>query len=568
LGAERGGGPILNSERSHAEALGRGVFDVPESQCSVENERVFTRADVIVHVLLTVVNVSALAWGLTALLAGVGLREPRLWIAVTVLFPMLVMWELRWLSLPGMRRPRPLPAPVGARVAVITTFVPAVESLEMLERTLRALVALEYEHETWVLDEGDDPDVKSLCARAGARYFTRHGRPDYNTARGRFQTKTKHGNVNTWLHKVGFHDYEVVAMFDPDHIPRRDYLTRLLGYLRDPGVAFVQSPQLYYNQEASFIARGAAEETYAYYSSLQMTGYAGGFPVLVGCHTVHRTAALEQIGGLPAHEADDTAATLLYLAHGWRGVYDPVPLAAGLTPVDWHGYLRQQRRWARSILDLKLRWYPRLFRSLPGRVGVAAGLHGLYYFSGLAAPLVLTYLCYLLLSGQQPLSQGSSLLPLAVIGAVLTCCDFYRQRFYLRPRLEWGLHWRAMILKYAKWPWLVIALLDAVSASTNRFEVTAKKKVYVRRAVTVPHALVGLAIGSVWVVSLLTNRNPDALVQAFAAIAVLASAAIAATGFRRFPAPFGDYLSSRMTIEQQSPEPSQLSATKMHRLGS
>jgi hypothetical protein len=64
------------------------------------------------------------------------------------------------------------------------------------------------------------------------------------------------------------------------------------------------------------------------------------------------------------------------------------------------------------------------------------------------------------------------------------------------------------------------------------------------------------------------DGSASALVQAFAAIAVLASAAIAAAGFRRFPAPFGNYLSSRMTIEQQSPEPSQLSATKMHRLGS
>jgi len=543
---------MLNADESNAEALvGPGVFEAAAHQGVVENEAVFSRADAVVYIVLTILNFAAVSWGVAALVADVGLTEPRFWLVVTVLLPTLVMWELRWLTLPTMRRPQPLAAPVGARVAVVTTFVPAAESLEMLERTVRALVALEYEHETWVLDEGDDPEVKLLCARAGARYFTRHGRPHYNTARGPFQARTKPGNINAWLHEVGFRSYELVAMFDPDHVPRRDYLTRLLGYLRDPSVAFVQSPQLYYNQEASFIARGAAEETYAYYSSLEMAGYGSGFPVLVGCHTVHRTAALEEIGGLPPHEADDTAATLLYLAHGWRGVYDPVPLAAGLTPVDWHGYLRQQRRWARSVLDLKLRWYPRLFSSLPGRVRVAAGLHGLYYFSGLAAPLVLAYLCYLLLSGQQPLSKGSSLLPLAVIIAVLISCDFYRQRFYLRPRLEWGLHWRAMILKYAKWPWLVIALFDAVSGSTNRFDITAKKNVHASRAVTVPHALVGLAIGSVWVISLLTDRHPDALVQVIAAIAVLTSIAIAATGFCRFPAPFDDSLSCWRTSEEQ-----------------
>ena len=40
---------------------------------------------------------------------------------------------------------------------------------------------------------------------------------------------------------------------------------------------------------------------------------------------------------------------------GWQGVYVPEILARGITPVDWMGYLRQQRRWARSVLDFKLR---------------------------------------------------------------------------------------------------------------------------------------------------------------------------------------------------------------------
>ena len=48
-----------------------------------------------------------------------------------------------------------------------------------------------------------------------------------------------------------------------------------------------------------------------------------------------------------------------------------------------------------------------------------------------------------------------------------------------------------------------------------------RQKVYTRRAVTVPHALVGVAIAGVWAFSLFTDRHPEALVQAFAAIAVL-----------------------------------------------
>src|SRR5919206_567306 len=67
-----------------------------------------------------------------------------------------------WFLLLLMRRPRPIPARAGWKVGVATTFVPGAESLEMLEETVRALVAMEYPHETWVLDEGDEPQVRAL----------------------------------------------------------------------------------------------------------------------------------------------------------------------------------------------------------------------------------------------------------------------------------------------------------------------------------------------------------------------------------------------------------------------
>src|SRR5215468_4921127 len=93
---------------------------------------------------------------------------------------------------------------------------------------------------------------------------------------------------------------------------------------------------------------GAAEETYAYYSAAQMAAYALGYPIITGCHNAHRVTALQAVGGFAPHEADDLLLTLHYRARGWRGVYVPQVLARGLTPVDWPGYLQQQRRWARS----------------------------------------------------------------------------------------------------------------------------------------------------------------------------------------------------------------------------
>ena len=76
---------------------------------------------------------------------------------------LIAVWIAPWLSLARMSRPIPMPAPPGLRVAVVTTFVPEEESLELLEHSLAALIALDYPHDTWVLDEGDMPAARALC---------------------------------------------------------------------------------------------------------------------------------------------------------------------------------------------------------------------------------------------------------------------------------------------------------------------------------------------------------------------------------------------------------------------
>jgi cellulose synthase (UDP-forming) len=529
------------------------------------DEHVFGRGDYAVFSVLSVANLAALWVGLLHLL-GPGPLGRSLG-ALFLLAPMLLMWELRWFALPAMRRPRPRPAPPGLRVAVVTTFVPAAEPIAMLEQSLRALLALDYPHDTWVLDEGNDPEVRRLCERVGAHHFSRRDMPEFQRPSGRLQARTKHGNYNAWFDMVGFDRYDAIATFDPDHIPRPGYLTRLLGYLDEPRVGFVQAPQVYYNQAASFIARGAAEETYAYYSSIQMVGYAAGFPVAVGCHTLHRTDALRSVGGLPAHDADDFAVTLMYLAAGWHGVYDPVPLAFGLTPVDWDGYLKQQRRWARSVLDLKLRLYPRVFRRLPPRVRVAAGLHGLYYLSGLLIPIALGYLWVLLISNKPLNHVWTTVEYLALIYGTLTICDLYRQRFFLQPRSEVGLQWRAVILKFAKWPWLLAAVFDVLWSRRRDYEITAKRAQARTRSVLAPHAAVALVLATWWIGAFLIGDRPPSILSLATAAVILISLIVAVSNVRSFPPPYDPALVPDLAHTPTTSEQSHLIPTSLRGRG-
>src|SRR5262249_16209828 len=155
--------------------------------------------------------------------------------------------QIRWFTLPYMRRPRLREARPGWKVAVITTFVPGAEPLEMLEETVRALRVLDYPHDTWVLDEGNADQVRALSHKPGVHQFSRQQPPQFQMASGIFQANSKHGNYNAWLYAIGFDRYDIITAFDPDHVPEPTFLSHVLGYFDDPQVGYVQTAQAYYN---------------------------------------------------------------------------------------------------------------------------------------------------------------------------------------------------------------------------------------------------------------------------------------------------------------------------------
>lgn len=509
---------------------------------NVETTRIFKWWDYAVFAILT----------LTAL--GTGFYFFRYWltleawnsdpIALSFLTLLLAVqvafWLFSWCLLPGMRRPIPVPAQLGWSVGVLTTFVPDAESLEMLRHTVQALVAMDYPHDTWVLDEGDDPRVKALCIRLGAHHFSRKHLPHYQTEEGIFKSRTKYGNVNAWLHEIGFDRYDIISAFDPDHVPKPSFLGRVLGYFEDEQIGYVQAAQVYYNQAASFIARGAAEETYAYYSTIQMASYSLGYPIVTGCHNTHRTRALREIDGFAAHDADDLLITLQYRVSGWQGVYVPEVLAVGLTPTDWTGYLRQQRRWARSVMNIKFRVFPRLAKRLPFRTRAISMLHGLSYLGEAMLPFfALLLLVYLLVFSQVPVLGYLFVPQLFGFLIVLQLNDFFRQRFFLQPREEWGLHWRAGLMRYAKWPYCLLALADVVSNRTIPYILTAKQDTQQsRNTVLWPHFLTTCALALAWLTGFTLHHQPDVVLRIWTVVMMAVSLGLFATQFRRFPAPF------------------------------
>jgi cellulose synthase (UDP-forming) len=247
----------------------------------------------------------------------------------------------------------------------VAVFIPTYdEPLEILLPTIAAAVALEPAHTTWVLDDGDRPEVADLARELGASYLTR---PEHVGA--------KAGNLN---HALSVVTADLIAVLDADHVAAPGFLLRTLPYFGDDRVALVQTPQDFYN-DASFehvrdedgTGRVIFSEQAVFYRELQPGKNRWGGAFWCGTGAVVRTAALGSVGGVATTSVtEDIQTTIRLHRRGWRTVYHDEVLARGLAASTADQYALQRRRWCtgamqvlrqeRPLTDRRLSWGQRL----------------------------------------------------------------------------------------------------------------------------------------------------------------------------------------------------------------
>jgi cellulose synthase (UDP-forming) len=362
----------------------------------------------------------------------------------------------------------------GMRVAFITTFVPGSESIEMLGVTLTSMLAADYSHDTWVLDEGNDAAVRSLCEQLGVRHFSRHGLPKYHQERGVFLTKSKAGNHNAW-YDIHAGSYDVVAQIDSDFKVRKDFLTKTLGHFNNPRVAFVGTPQIYGNT-GNLIARGAAQQTYLFYGPIMRALSHRRMTLLIGANHVVRVAALRDVGLYQGHLTEDLATGIRFHAAGWESVYVPEPLAVGEGPSNWTDYFNQQYRWAFGCMNIFFTHIPRMCVKMRRSHGLLYFLLAQFYFSGLAMITAVALLSLYYLFGWTPARIQLEQLA-AWYGPLLVwrqLIPLWLQQFNIRPREERGFYWAGRMLTISVIPIYFLALVGVLRNKRVTFKTTPK----------------------------------------------------------------------------------------------
>jgi len=145
------------------------------------------------------------------------------------LFFILMMWK-------PARREAPPPPPAASVDVYIVTYN---EPVELLRLTADAATRIDWDDKhVFILDDGARPEMKVLANELGCGYITRDeewsGKPRH----------AKAGNVNNALLQT---QGEFILILDSDQIPAPEIIKNTLGYFSDPNVAFVQTPQYYYN---------------------------------------------------------------------------------------------------------------------------------------------------------------------------------------------------------------------------------------------------------------------------------------------------------------------------------
>ncbi|MBV9300642.1 MAG: glycosyltransferase, partial [Acidobacteriaceae bacterium] len=257
----------------------------------------------------------------------------------------------------------------------VTIQLPLYNERFVVDRLLEEVAKIEYPRELLqiqVLDDSTD-DTKTNTERL-CREYQEAGVPiEY------------HHRINRRGYKAGALQEglasatgDLIAIFDADFVPPRDFLTRTVHFFVDAGVGVVQTRWSYLNKEFNILTQVQAMLLDGHFALEHGARCGAGlFFNFNGTAGVLRRKMIDDAGGWQ-HDTLTEDSDLSYRAQmkGWRFIYVPALECPSELPVDTYGFQVQQARWAKGLTQVAKKLLPRIFKAdLPLRVKIEAFLH-------------------------------------------------------------------------------------------------------------------------------------------------------------------------------------------------
>ena len=355
------------------------------------------------------------------------------------------------------------------------------ESLQLLEKTIIASTQMAYpknKFKVYLCDDGRRDELKALCKKYGVNYITREDNKG-----------AKAGNINNALKYI---KGDLFLVLDADMIPKKEFLQKTIGYFEDENLAFVQTPQCYYNKDMyqSNLKKYIPNEQDFFMRDVQEARAYRGAVLHVGTNAVFRRKFIDEIGGYPTCSiTEDMAVGMLLQAKGYDSIFINKVLVLGLSASTFGELVKQRDRWCRGNIQVFKHYNPFILKGLTPAQRICYVDGVLYWFSNLIKMFYIIVPILFLSTGIHFVESGFAELLNMTIPYILVQIFIFRILSPKSRRYMWT-HYYEMAMA----PHLSLSIIKEMFGFEVNFNVTSKDieidRGYYEYDVVKPHLLI------------------------------------------------------------------------------
>ncbi len=300
---------------------------------------------------------------------------PYFAVMVVLAFYGMHRYQLVYLYYKHKRNAVSLPPAYFRELPRVTVQLPIFNEQYVIDRLIDACCNFDYpadKLEIQVLDDSTD-ETQEVASGIVNRYRALGHNIVYLHRTNRYGYKA--GALDDGLKKASG---DLVAIFDADFVPGRDWLQSVVHHFTDPRVGMVQTRWTHLNRDYSFLTQVEAILLDGHFV-LEHGGRsrAGVFFNFNGTAGMWRREAIEQAGGWQ-HDTLTEDTDLSYRAQlkGWQFRYLQDVECPAEVPIEMTAFKTQQARWAKGLIQTSKKILPRVLRSdLPFHTKIEAVYH-------------------------------------------------------------------------------------------------------------------------------------------------------------------------------------------------
>lgn len=333
----------------------------------------------------------------------------------------------------------------------------------------------------YVLDDGKRDALKYLCQQHHINYISRIN-----------NDHAKAGNIN---HALALINSDLFAVLDADMIPTSEFLNHTVYLFENNKVAFVQTPQVYYNKDMyqrNYRSKIPNEQDF-FMKDIQEGKSTLNAVLHVGTNVIFKKSYVEEVGGYPTDSiTEDMALGLKLHTQGYIGEFVKEDLVYGLSAETFQTLVTQRDRWCRGNLQVIKKYPIYKYKKLTFKQKWSYYDGAIYWFTSIQKLIYLSFPLFYFIFGIQLINSNWSLISKLLFPYIICqICSIALVTGTLRSFIRFHFYDTAMS------PHITISILKELFHLKTSFEVTPKdniQKGFFQFWTVFPHILLILAI--------------------------------------------------------------------------